>query len=88
MQAGNHAVSTRSGDEDAANQEGYTCECKRGIGIGVELGPFARGHGDLSQDMLRRGIYQVLTLEGGYASAAARPAIEALQQKLFVPLAL
>src|SRR3990167_7442633 len=27
-------------------------------------------HGDLSQDMLRRGIYQVLTLEGGYASAA------------------
>src|SRR3990167_9728278 len=43
-------------------------------------------HGDLSQDMLRRGIYQVLTLEGGYASAAARPAIEALQQKLFVPL--
>jgi hypothetical protein len=43
-------------------------------------------HGDLSQDLLRRGIYQVLTLEGGYASAAARPAIEALQQKLFVPL--
>jgi hypothetical protein len=43
-------------------------------------------HGDLSQDLLRRGIYQVLTLEGGYASATARPAIEALQQKLFVPL--
>ena len=43
-------------------------------------------HGDLSQDMLRRGIYQVLTLEGGYASAAARPAIEALQRRLFVPL--
>ena len=43
-------------------------------------------HGDLSQDMLRRGIYQVLALEGGYASAEARPAIEALQQKLFVPV--
>ena len=45
-------------------------------------------HGDLSQDMLRRGIYQVLALEGGYASAEARPAVEALQQKLFVPLSL
>jgi AcrR family transcriptional regulator len=43
-------------------------------------------HGDLSQDLLRRGIYQVLALEGGYASAQARPAIEALQQRLFVPL--
>lgn len=45
-------------------------------------------HGDLSQDLLRRGIYQVLALEGGYASAEARPAIEALQQKLFVPISV
>ncbi|MET1080387.1 MAG: TetR/AcrR family transcriptional regulator [Pseudomonas sp.] len=42
--------------------------------------------GDLNEELLRRGIYQVLALEGGHVSAQSRPAIEALQQKLFVPL--
>jgi AcrR family transcriptional regulator len=42
--------------------------------------------GDLSQEMLRRGIYQVLTLEGGYITPQAREAVEALYAKLHVPL--
>jgi AcrR family transcriptional regulator len=42
--------------------------------------------GDLSQEMLRRGIYQVLALEGGYIAPEAREAVDALQQRLFVPL--
>jgi AcrR family transcriptional regulator len=42
--------------------------------------------GDLSQDMLRRGIYQVLALEGGYIAPGAREAVEALYRKLHVPL--
>ncbi|MGY4534076.1 AcrR family transcriptional regulator [Pseudomonas sp. TE3786] len=42
--------------------------------------------GDLSQEMLRRGIYQVLALEGGYIAPQAREAVDALQQRLFVPL--
>jgi AcrR family transcriptional regulator len=45
------------------------------------------GHpGDLNQDMLRRGIYQVLALEGGYIAPSARGAVEALYAKLYVPL--
>ena len=43
-------------------------------------------HGDLSQDMLRRGIYQVLALEGGYTAPQSREAVEALYAKLHVPL--
>lgn len=42
--------------------------------------------GDLSEEMLRRGIYQVLALEGGYIAPQAREAVDALQQRLFVPL--
>jgi AcrR family transcriptional regulator len=42
--------------------------------------------GDLSEEMLRRGIYQVLALEGGYISPQAREAVEALYVKLHVPL--
>ena len=42
--------------------------------------------GDLSEHMLRRGIYQVLALEGGYIAPQAREAVDALQQRLFVPL--
>lgn len=42
--------------------------------------------GDLSQEMLRRGIYQVLALEGGYIAPQAREAVEALYRKLHVPL--
>ncbi|SDH47236.1 transcriptional regulator, TetR family [Pseudomonas benzenivorans] len=42
--------------------------------------------GDLSEPMLRRGIYQVLALEGGYIAPEARAAVEALYRKLHVPL--
>lgn len=42
--------------------------------------------GDLSEPMLRRGIYQVLALEGGYIAPSAREAVEALYRKLHVPL--
>jgi AcrR family transcriptional regulator len=42
---------------------------------------------DLSQAMLRRGIYQVLALEGGYIAEPARAAVEALYARLHVPLA-
>ena len=42
--------------------------------------------GDLSQEMLRRGIYQVLALEGGYIAPQARDAVETLYSKLYVPL--
>ncbi|MEX6501946.1 TetR/AcrR family transcriptional regulator [Pseudomonas zhanjiangensis] len=42
--------------------------------------------GDLSEAMLRRGIYQVLALEGGYIAPEAREAVDALYQKLYVPL--
>lgn len=41
---------------------------------------------DLSEDMLRRGIYQVLALEGGYTAPQACEAVEALYAKLHVPL--
>ena len=41
---------------------------------------------DLSEQMLRRGIYQVLALEGGYIAPQAREAVEALYAKLHVPL--
>ncbi|PKM30065.1 MAG: TetR family transcriptional regulator [Gammaproteobacteria bacterium HGW-Gammaproteobacteria-12] len=41
---------------------------------------------NLSQDMLRRGIYQVLALEGGYIAPSARAAVEALYGRLHVPL--
>ena len=41
---------------------------------------------NLSQDMLRRGIYQVLALEDGYLTPSARAAVEALYAKLHVPL--
>ncbi|MCY1333683.1 Bacterial transcriptional repressor [compost metagenome] len=42
--------------------------------------------GDLSEELMRRGIYQVLALEGGYVAPQARPAVEALYRKLHVPL--
>lgn len=41
---------------------------------------------NLSQDMLRRGIYQVLALEGGYHAPQTREAVEALYERLHVPL--
>ncbi|MNF81195.1 hypothetical protein D3C84_634560 [compost metagenome] len=42
--------------------------------------------GDLSQELLRRGIYQVLALEGGYLAPEVQPAIKSLYEKLYVPL--
>lgn len=42
--------------------------------------------GDLSEEMLRRGIYQVLALESGHVTAQAEQAVEALNRKLHVPL--
>ena len=50
------------------------------------LGTSRGSSDDLSQDMLRRGIYQVLALEGGYIAPSAREAVEALYAKLHVPL--
>lgn len=40
----------------------------------------------LSEDMLRRGIYQVLALEDGFVTATARPQVQALLGQLHVPL--
>lgn len=40
----------------------------------------------LDEASLRRGIYQVLILEDGYLTDAARPAVEALYRTLYVPL--
>ena len=40
----------------------------------------------LSEDMLRRGIYQVLALEDGFVTAAARPQVQVLLGQLQVPL--
>ena len=42
--------------------------------------------GDLSEELLRRGIYQVLALEGGYLAPSAQDAVQALYRKLYVPL--
>ncbi|MEO4048464.1 TetR/AcrR family transcriptional regulator [Pseudomonas sp. CAU 1711] len=42
--------------------------------------------GDLSEEQLRRGIYQILALESGYLTRDAVPAVQALQHKLHVPL--
>lgn len=41
---------------------------------------------ELSEDLMRRGIYQVLALESGFLSPAAGPALQALHEKLYVPL--
>jgi AcrR family transcriptional regulator len=47
----------------------------------------ARGNPiELSEELLRRGIYQVLALEGGYIAPQAQAAVDALYAKLFVPL--
>lgn len=43
--------------------------------------------GDLSQASLRRGLYQVLALEGGYLAESARVGVQALYERLYVPLA-
>lgn len=43
--------------------------------------------GDLSEELLRRGIYQVLALEGGYVAPEAEAAVQTLYARLHVPLA-
>ncbi|WGL64854.1 TetR/AcrR family transcriptional regulator [Pseudomonas sp. CW003PS] len=42
--------------------------------------------GDLSEELMRRGLYQILALEGGYVTNSARPAVQALLQRLHVPM--
>lgn len=42
--------------------------------------------GDLSEELMRRGVYQILALESGYVTESARPAVQALLQRLHVPL--
>lgn len=42
--------------------------------------------GDLSEEMLRRGIYQVLALESGHLAEGARAAVERIAERLYVPL--
>ncbi|WP_339489363.1 TetR/AcrR family transcriptional regulator [Pseudomonas sp. EL_65y_Pfl2_R95] len=45
-----------------------------------------RTSGDLSEQMLRRGIYQVLALEVGFIAPSARAEVETLHQTYYVPL--
>ena len=40
----------------------------------------------LNQDAMRRGVYQVLMLESGYVTAAARDEVSALCEEFYVPL--
>jgi AcrR family transcriptional regulator len=43
--------------------------------------------GDLSEELMRRGIYQILALESGHVSESARVAVQALLARLHVPMA-
>ncbi len=43
--------------------------------------------GELSQELVRRGIYQVLALEEGYVTPLSREAWQALKQEFYLPLA-
>ncbi|SEM81855.1 transcriptional regulator, TetR family [Pseudomonas sp. ok272] len=40
----------------------------------------------LSEQAIKRGVYQVLVLEGGYVTEQAREAVDALYQEFYVPL--
>ena len=42
--------------------------------------------GDLNEQLMRRGVYQILALESGYVTVSARPAVKALLQRLHVPM--
>jgi hypothetical protein len=42
--------------------------------------------GDLSEALMRRGIYQVLALESGHIAPAFREAVAAVFDRLYVPL--
>ena len=50
------------------------------------LGTVSAGADQLDQVQLRRGIYQVLALEGGFVAPAAREAVATLQREYFVAL--
>ena len=41
---------------------------------------------DLTEEMMRRGIFQVLALESGYVGESARVEVEGLLQRLHVPI--
>ena len=40
----------------------------------------------LSEEAIKRGVYQVLVLELGFVTATARPAVDALCEEFYVPL--
>ena len=40
----------------------------------------------LSEEAIKRGVYQVLVLELGFVTASARPAVDALCKEFYVPL--
>ncbi|MED5611271.1 TetR/AcrR family transcriptional regulator [Pseudomonas sp. JH-2] len=42
--------------------------------------------GDLSEELLRRGIYQVLALESGHIAEDSQAAVERIADRLYVPL--
>ncbi|MEL7937991.1 TetR/AcrR family transcriptional regulator [Pseudomonas delhiensis] len=42
--------------------------------------------GDLSEELLRRGIYQVLALESGHIAEDSQAAVERIAERLYVPL--
>lgn len=50
------------------------------------LGTVRSDAATLDESMLRRGLYQVLALEGGFVSPQAAPAVQALYARLHVPL--
>ncbi|MGE4405940.1 TetR/AcrR family transcriptional regulator [Pseudomonas sp.] len=43
--------------------------------------------GDISEELMRRGVYQILALESGHVTEQARNAVQELLQRLYVPLA-
>jgi len=43
--------------------------------------------GDISEELMRRGVYQILALESGYVTDEACNAVQDLLQRLYVPMA-
>ena len=50
------------------------------------LSTIRHNQSDLSEELLRRGVYQVLALESGYLAEDTRAAVETLYQRFHVPL--
>ncbi|GLZ23969.1 TetR family transcriptional regulator [Stutzerimonas stutzeri] len=42
--------------------------------------------GDVSEELMRRGVYQILALESGYVTEQAHSAVQELLQRLYVPI--